>query len=132
MSGHAAGNSPGARDRGSGTLAALVVGCLILSAGLVLWGMVEAVVAHQRASVAADLAAIAGASQIPRGGEEPCARARDIAGANGATLSACRVEGSDVVVTVVVPSPSLLARLAQSAGQESPRIHAMARAGRPG
>lgn len=119
------------RDRGSGTLAALVVASLVLCAGLVLWAMVEAAVAHQRASVAADLAAIAGASQIPRGGEDPCGLARDIAGVNGATLSKCEIEGSDIVVSVVVPSPPLLARLAQSAGQESPRIHAISRAGRP-
>lgn len=120
-----------APDRGSGTLAAMVVGCLILCAGLLLWAMVEAVVAHQRASVAADLAAIAGASRMARGGDDPCGLAHDIAGANGASLSGCQVEGSDIVVTVVVPSPPMLARIAQSAGQEAPGIHAMARAGRP-
>lgn len=131
MSGHGKAAARDYRDRGSGTLAAMVAACLILCAGLLLWAMVEAVLAHHRASVAADLSAIAGASRMARGGEDPCGIAGDIAGANGATLIGCQVEGSDLVVTVEVPAPALLARLAPSAGQAGLRIHAMARAGRP-
>lgn len=119
-------------QEGSGTLVALVALTVVLCAGLLTWAVAEAVVAHQRASVAADLAAIAGAAEIRRGGGAPCAASDRIARANGATLEECVVEGGDVMVTVGVPPPPLLGRLAASAGEEPPGIRAAARAGRPG
>ncbi len=117
------------RDEGSGTLAAVGVSALLLCAGLVSWAVVEGVIAHQRASVAADLSAVAGAARVAGGGEDPCGIAGRIAGANGGRLEYCVIEGSDVVVRVVVPPPPLLSRLAASAGQEAPSFQATARAG---
>jgi secretion/DNA translocation related TadE-like protein len=48
---------------------------------------------------AADLAALSGAARLQRGGAA-CAVAEQIAEANTADLTECRIEGSDLVVTV--------------------------------
>ena len=98
---------PGRGERGSATLFAVaVIGLLVLvGAGL---GVVGAMVhAHRVAQSAADLAALAGAAAAGRGGD-PCAVAGSIAGANGASLDSCAVEGLDVRLQVTVPGPRWL------------------------
>jgi len=75
-------------------------------------GVVQAmVVAHRRAQSAADLAALAAASATA-GGRPACDRAEDVAGLNGAVLTACTVAGRVVTVTVRVPGPHWLGQQA--------------------
>lgn len=79
----------GKGERGSATLW-LISGCLLLFlAGSVVTLRASAVLARHRAETAADLAALAAATRIGTG-TDPCAAARRIATANGASLLACR------------------------------------------
>jgi secretion/DNA translocation related TadE-like protein len=99
-----------ASQRGSATLFAVAVtGLLVLVGGAlaVVGAMVEA---HRVAQSAADLAALAGAhaANDPGAGGDPCDQAAAIAGANGATLDTCAVEGRDVRVHVTVAGPHWL------------------------
>ncbi|MDO5662796.1 MAG: hypothetical protein Q4G40_08880 [Brachybacterium sp.] len=84
-------------------------------AALVLLG--QGAVASARAASAADLAALASADALAVGTADPCVRARDIAERNGATLSACTVDGEEVRVEVRVEAGLL------------PPARALARAG---
>jgi secretion/DNA translocation related TadE-like protein len=95
------------RERGSATLLALaLIGVLVLVGAAL--GVVGAMVhAHRVAQSAADLSALAGAEARARG-RDPCARAAALAGANGATLDSCTVQGSDVRVQVTVAGPHWL------------------------
>jgi secretion/DNA translocation related TadE-like protein len=87
---------------------------LLVGAGL---GVVTALVTdHRRAQTAADLAALAGALAVTRGGDG-CGAAAQVAGANGANLSACRLAGLDVRVTVVVTGPRWLGAHADLAAE---------------
>ena len=88
-------------ERGAAT--PMVVACLslLLLVGAAL-GVVAAMVRdHRVAQSAADLAALAGAAALQRG-DDACAAAAAVAGANGARLHSCRTAGSDVVVHAVV------------------------------
>jgi len=110
-------------DRGVGTVLGLALGLVLLASGAVVWALVAITVGHQRAAVAADLSAVAAAT---RG----CAEAERVAVAQGAVSVACRTEGGDAVVTVAVPAPEFLARLARWSGHEAPVLASTARAGR--
>ncbi|RBY94071.1 hypothetical protein DQ244_01515 [Blastococcus sp. TBT05-19] len=93
-------------ERGSATVwvLALSVVLVTVAAAAVVVGL--AVVARHRAGTAADLAALAAAGRAVVGDPEPCATAAEIAGANGAELTRCRVEpGSVVAVEVRVAVP---------------------------
>lgn len=109
-------------DRGVGTVLGLALGCFLLASGLVIGGLVSIAVGHQRAAVAADLAALAAASH-------GCRDAERVAWAQGAVSVHCRTDGADAVVTVAVPAPELLARLARWSGHEAPVLASSARAG---
>jgi hypothetical protein len=50
--------------------------------------------------------------------------------AQGAVSVACRTDGGDAVVTVAVPAPEFLARVARWSGHEAPVLASTARAGR--
>lgn len=94
------------RERGSATvLAVAVITALLLltAAGLVLAG---AVTASHHARLAADLAALAGASRLQAAvsADAACAEARRVARLNRADLRTCAVEGMDLEVVVVVPT----------------------------
>ncbi|TNM38719.1 hypothetical protein FHP29_15520 [Nocardioides albidus] len=65
------------------------------------------VVAHRRAQAAADLAALAAATTLGRAGDA-CTAAAEVARDNGAALTTCQVEGSDVLVEVSVAGPRWL------------------------
>lgn len=100
-------------ERGSGTVLALgAVGALVavLAAVLLLGGVVAA---RHRAESAADLAALAGAVALQRGGD-PCGEAARLGAANGATVR-CAVDGSDVVVEAGAPTPAAARALAARA-----------------
>jgi secretion/DNA translocation related TadE-like protein len=94
-------------ERGSATLFAVaVIGVLVLVGAAL--GVVAAMVhAHRVAQSAADLGALAGAEAQARG-RDPCAAAAGVAGANGAVLDSCAVEGADVRVRVTVTGPHWL------------------------
>ena len=79
-----------------------------------------AVLARQRAEAAADLAALAGAALVMQGPDMVCSGVIRVAGANGATVDSCVVQGTDVLVSVV-------ARV--QAGPISGMVSARARAG---
>ncbi len=94
-------------DRGSAAvLVAVLAGALVVLtlAGSVLGGLL---VGQRRAASAADLAALAGAEALgplaaAPGAGAACGAARRVGDANGARLEACLVEGTEVLVEVVV------------------------------
>ena len=63
------------------------------------------VTAQRRAQAAADLAALAGATAVPRGADG-CAEAARISAANDAVLDACSILAGEVSVQVAVPGPA--------------------------
>lgn len=109
-------------DHGVGTVLGLALGLVLLASGAVVCALVAIVVGHQRAAVAADLTAVAAAA---RG----CAEAQRVAVGQGAVSVACRTEGGDAVVTVAIPAPEFLARLARWSGHEAPVLASTSRAG---
>lgn len=102
----------------------VVVFCTVLLAATIAAGVVAAAATHQRAAVAADLAALAGADNP----HDACAAAAVAASANGARLDRCEHVAADVVVDVSFPLPAILGALAEGNGQ-APRITARSRAG---
>ena len=70
---------------------------------------------QRRASAAADLAALAGASAVQHGADG-CQAAAEVAAANGAALGACVVLGQRVRVQSRLTSPTLLARVVRLRG----------------
>lgn len=78
-----------------GVVLALTVGALVVA---------SAVVASQRARLAADLGSLAGASAIQDGASpaRACARASAVAHANGAATQTCSSAGAVVEVRVMV------------------------------
>lgn len=67
------------------------------------------VAAHRTAQAAADLAALAGATTVvEQSGRDPCGVAAEIASANDASLTRCRVSGAEVRVEVSVHGPRWL------------------------
>ncbi len=109
-------------DRGVGTVLGMALGLALLACGAVVGALVAITVGHQRATVAADLAALAAVS---RG----CADAERVAMAQGAVSFTCRADGVDAVVTVAVPAPEFLARVARWSGHEPPVLASTSRAG---
>ncbi|WP_395696362.1 Rv3654c family TadE-like protein [Nocardioides sp.] len=101
----------GGPERGSATLFAISCLGVLLLVGAAL-GVVAAMVhAHRSAQSAADLAALAAADAVGSG-RDACTAAGTIAGANGALLTGCALEGRDVVVDVTVPGPHWLGQVA--------------------
>jgi secretion/DNA translocation related TadE-like protein len=103
-------------DRGAATLLVLAMAGVLLLVGAALGVVVAMVRAHRTAQSAADLAALAGAQAVQRGGDA-CVRAAEIARANGAHLSACSPRGSVVTVQVTVAGPHWLGQRADLSAQ---------------
>jgi secretion/DNA translocation related TadE-like protein len=78
---------------------------VLLAVGVAALVLAVVAVAGQRARLAADLAAIAGASRQRTTGAQACALAASVAHANGARLDRCLLEGPDVEVSVSVTVP---------------------------
>lgn len=112
-------------DRGVGTLLGMALGLVLVASGTVIVGLVSISVGHQRAGVAADLAALAAAVH-------GCRDAERVAMAQGAITVACETDGTDAVVTVALPAPELLSWLARWAGHEAPALARTSRAGLAG
>ncbi|MGH3429636.1 MAG: Rv3654c family TadE-like protein [Mycobacteriales bacterium] len=89
-----------AGDAGGATILLAAIG----SATILLAGTVAAagswLVASVRADNAADQAVLAAATRVILGERAACQEAQEIAEANHARLSACRLDGLDAVVTV--------------------------------
>ena len=103
-------------ERGSASVLVVAVAGLLLVIGAAL-GVVGAMVrAHRVAQAGADLAALAGAHGVGMG-RDGCIDAGRIATANDVHLSSCRVDGRDVVVTVVAPGPHWLGQTADLSAQ---------------
>ena len=111
-------------DRGVGTVLGIALGLALTASGIVIAGMVSARVTHQRAAVAADAAALAAAIH-------GCEVADRVGRAHGALSVSCEEDGADAIVTVALPAPVLLQRLAAWSGREAPAIASSARAGPP-
>jgi secretion/DNA translocation related TadE-like protein len=106
-------------DRGSATVFVLGLTAVLWLAGVVVLLLAQVADARARAATAADLAALAGASHVTS--RDACAAASDVARAQAAVLSGCRVDGWDVRVLVSVRLKGPLARF--------PAAQARARAG---
>lgn len=101
-----------------GVASVLVVGLtgLLVLLGLAAAFLVATVAAHRRVQAAADLAALAGATTLHSGGAGgsavgaagPCDAAGTIAAGNGARITSCRIEASDVLVTAALDGPRFL------------------------
>ncbi|MDO8106536.1 histidine kinase [Isoptericola sp. b441] len=105
------------RDAGAGTVLAIGVVAVVLSATAVLAVAVRGLAGAQRARAAADLAALAGAQAValPDGltstvdpqlaRDLACGRAREVAVRNGGVMGACDVRGAVVTLTVRAGGP---------------------------
>lgn len=109
-------------DRGSASVLVLAVGLVLLTAGMVGAAVGTAIVARHQAQVAADFAALAGAAYAINGETVACARAGELATANGAQLTGCRLDGLDLAVTVAVPvtGPAAVAGPATATARAGP------------
>ena len=103
------------RDRGSATLWVLAVGILLVAGGMAGALVGAARTGRQQAGAAADLGALAGAARVIEGADAACARAGQLVAANGGRLTACTVDGLDLVVSVeVLVSPLQRAAVASA------------------
>lgn len=106
------------RQRGGATVLLLAMGLVFVVFGTFGAAIVAAGMASQRAAVAADLGALAGAARALDGDTAACASAADLAGRNDGRLVGCHLDGLDVLVTVEVaftPLPGLTRVAAASA-----------------
>ncbi|GGM21708.1 Rv3654c family TadE-like protein [Micromonospora yangpuensis] len=98
-------SAPG--DRGGATVCVFAAGLVLLTFATFAAAVAAAGVARQRAGVAADFAALAGAGAVAQGDEAACRSAATLAEANGGRLTGCRVDGLDVQVTAAVTVTAL-------------------------
>ena len=111
----------GPRDEvGAATVLVLAMAGVLMFVLVGLSAAAGLVTAQRRAQAAADLAALAGATALPRGADG-CAEAARVSTANGAALAACAVVAREVWVQVTVPGPQWPGRRV--------RVSAEARAG---
>lgn len=101
-------------DRGYATIASAGIIAAVVALALVVAAAVSRTADTHRAQVAADLAAVAGATALHTGqgagsgggggagGGDACAVARETARLNGAELADCSITGADVTVAAVV------------------------------
>ncbi len=101
MPGHRAG------ERGAATVLVVAMAAVVLLVGCAVAGAVGLVVEHRRAQAAADLAALAAAQALQRGGDA-CREAAGLATRNGARLAGCEVHGAEVEVSTAVPGPEVV------------------------
>jgi len=99
-----AGERRPAGEQGSGTVLVLGIIGALLALAVGATALIQAQVAAGRARLAADLAALGGATALNSvtAPGDPCAVAGGVAEANGAALGSCTVVGEDVVVEVGV------------------------------
>ncbi|GAB3947976.1 Rv3654c family TadE-like protein [Micromonospora vulcania] len=111
-----------AAERGGATVLLLAIGLVFVLVGTFSAAVIATGMARQRAAVAADLGALAGAGRALDGDTAACAFAAEIVDRNGGRLVDCRVDGLDVLVTaemVVTPLPGLT-RVAAATARAGP------------
>ena len=106
-------------DRGSATVWVLMLASVLTLMGVGAVLISAGIVAHRRASAAADLAALAGATRSVLDETAACIAAASVAIANGARLTECELNATSLVVQVTV----------DPAGQWLPDMKVAARAG---
>jgi secretion/DNA translocation related TadE-like protein len=111
-------------DPGAGSVLLVAAVAVVLSGATCAMALAGALVSRQRAEAAADLAALAGAQALVRGGDA-CGTAGRVAAAGRARLVVCQPVGSTVHLVVEVALPGILGRL------DMPPARARARAGVP-
>lgn len=97
-------------DRGYATIATAGIIAAVVALALVVAAAVSRTADTHRAQVAADLAAVAGATALQTGGGDACSVARDTAILNGAELGRCTITGADVVVSATVGKSEAVAK----------------------
>ncbi|MFB7109629.1 Rv3654c family TadE-like protein [Streptomyces sp. NPDC056291] len=111
---------PRRSDRGSATVwsvGAIALLCVVFGIGLALG---QAVVDRHRAAGAADLAALAAAGHWAEGGAAACARADEVARAQGTRLVRCAIVGDTSDVTAAAGRGPFTAEVRARAGQAAP------------
>ncbi|MFC3503864.1 Rv3654c family TadE-like protein [Micromonospora krabiensis] len=109
-------------QRGGATVLLLAAGLVFVLFGVFGAAVAAAQMARQRAGVAADFGALAGAGRAIEGESVACARAADLVARNGGELVSCRLDGLDVLVTAevtVAPLPGLV-RVATAGARAGP------------
>lgn len=96
--------APWREEDGSATAYVLGIILAVAVVAVLVAGLIQAHSASGRARAAADLAALGAARAWtdPLADAEPCAVAERVATADGARLTACRIDGQDVEVAVSV------------------------------
>jgi secretion/DNA translocation related TadE-like protein len=90
------------RESGFVTVAVAGLVLVLVAFGGVVATLGAVAVARHRAAAAADLAALAGAAHVLEGPARACRAARDVASAQAAVLSRCRLDGAVLTVEVAV------------------------------
>ncbi|GIF82454.1 Rv3654c family TadE-like protein [Catellatospora bangladeshensis] len=98
------------------SLYALGVGLVFVAAGTVVAAEGAHLVAREQARTAADLGALAGAAYAVQGADVACARAGDLVRANGATVTDCRLDGLDLLLSVIAVTRAGAAEATARAG----------------
>ena len=91
------------RDRGSATIWVLASSIALSTLAFVSIDAASAVLARHRAQAAADLAALTAAEFTTGGASAACPAAARIVASNGGRMTACRLDGLNATVTVVIP-----------------------------
>jgi secretion/DNA translocation related TadE-like protein len=93
---------PTTGDAGAATVIGVALAAVIAVGVFVAGQIARAVVVNHRADTAADFAALAAANALLEFDADPCASAREIAGANEADLLSCSVSYAGAVAVVSV------------------------------
>jgi len=93
-----------AGDGGTATLVACVCAMVLVVVTGAAVQLGAALLARHRAETAADLGALAGAVLVLQGRQTACGRAATVARANAAIVTACTIDGADLLVTVTAPA----------------------------
>ncbi|MET0425083.1 MAG: Rv3654c family TadE-like protein, partial [Actinoplanes sp.] len=102
-------------DRGAASILVLAIGLVLVAAGLAGAAIGTARVGRHQARLAADLGALAGAAQAIYGEEVACREAGRYIAANGGRMTACSVNGLEIVVQADVMLPALNRRASAGA-----------------
>ncbi|MFD4693008.1 Rv3654c family TadE-like protein [Streptomyces sp. NPDC058463] len=93
------GERAGAGDQGLATVWVAITTATLCAVFAVVLALGQAVGARHKAAGAADLAALAAADRALRGSSEACEAARRVAGAQGAEVVRCAIQGEIADVT---------------------------------
>lgn len=99
-------------DHGYATILSAGIVAAVVALALVVAALVSRTADSHRAQVAADLAAIAGATALytAQGDADACAAARTTAELNDAAIADCQIIGPDVTVTVTLRRAEAVAK----------------------